>query len=63
MEKISFHIFLTVSNYEVEIVVKPEEEIEEVEFCEIYGDKITGLDIKELEKVLRNNPLKRFVPK
>ena len=63
MEKTSFHIFLTVSKYEVEIVVKPEEEIEKVEFCEIYGDKITGLGIKELEKVLRNNPLKRFVPK
>jgi len=63
MEKTFFHIFLTVSKYEVEIVVKPEEEIEKVEFCEIYGDKITGLGIKELEKVLRNNPLKRFVPK
>ena len=63
IEKTFFHIFLTVSNYEVEIVVKPEGEIEKVEFCEIYGDKITGLGIKELEKVLRNDPLKRFVPK
>jgi len=61
VEKIFFHIFLEVSIYEIEIVVKPEE-TEKVEFCEIYGDKITGLDIKKLEKVLETDPIKRFVP-
>ena len=61
--KHSFHIFLESSGYEIEIVVKPLEEAEIEEKCEIYGDKITGLSIEELEKVLRENPLQRFLPK
>ena len=61
--KYSFHIFLESSGYEIEIVVKPLEEAEIEEKCEIYGDKVTGLSIEELEKVLRENPLQRFLPK
>ena len=60
--KASFHIFTKISGYEVEIVVKPLEESNRVERCEIYGDKITGLDIRELERVLEKNPLQRFLP-
>jgi len=62
-EKTSFHIFLEYSGYEIEIVVKPSEEAEAVEKCEIYGDKITGLDIEELEKILKTSPLQKFLPK
>jgi len=51
------------SGYEIEIVVKPLEEAEIEEKCEIYGDKVTGLSIEELKKVLRENPLQRFLPK
>jgi len=61
--KHSFHIFLENLGYEIEIVVKPLEEAEIEEKCEIYGDKLTGLSIEELEKVLRENPLRRFLPK
>ena len=61
--KYSFHIFLESSGYDIEIVVKPLEEAEMEEKCEIYGDKVTGLSIEELEKVLRENPLQRFLPK
>jgi len=61
-KKSSFHIFLEHSGYEIEVVVKPLEESEIVEKCEIYGDEITGLSIEELEEVLRRNPLQRFLP-
>lgn len=61
-KKMSFHIFLEASGYEVEVVVKPLEHRDKIERCEIYGDKIVGLDIKELEEVLKKNPLQRFLP-
>ena len=61
-KKSFFHLFLEYSGYEIEVVVKPLEESEIVEKCEIYGDKIIGLSIEELEEVLRRNPLQRFLP-
>jgi len=62
-EKTSFHIFLENSGYKIEIVVKPLEKAKILEKCEIYGDKITGLSIEELEEVLKINPLQKFLPK
>ncbi|MEM2987536.1 MAG: DUF4269 domain-containing protein [Candidatus Bathyarchaeia archaeon] len=61
--KKSFHILLELSNGEkAEITVRGAEEIGIKEICEIYGDTISGLDISGLEKLLAENPTKRFVP-
>ena len=47
----------------VEIVVRSEEDAGRKRKCEIFGDTITGLSIKELEKVLAENPTAQFIPK
>jgi hypothetical protein len=31
--------------------------------CEIYGDARRGLGVDDLEKLMRVDPLRRFVPK
>ena len=46
-----------------EVVVRPEMERGEVERCEIYGDLKRGLKTTELEKLMRSDPLRKFVPK
>ena len=61
--KKSFHIILELpSGEKAEITVRGVEELGFRETCEIYGDAISGLSIQELEKVLSENPTKRFVP-
>jgi predicted nucleotidyltransferase len=61
--KKSFHIILELpSGEKAEITVRGVEELGVRETCEIYGDAISGLSIQELEKVLSENPTKRFVP-
>jgi len=61
--KTSFHIHLETSTEEnVEIIVRNLEQFSREEKCEIYGDKIVGLTLKELEKLLGENPTKRFLP-
>ncbi len=58
------HIYLKLkSGYEVEITVRSPEEVNREEICEIYGDPVRGLTCKELRRVLKENPLKRFTPK
>jgi predicted nucleotidyltransferase len=61
--KASFHIHAESPIKEkVEIIVHSPEEACLKQKCEIYGDEITGLRLEELEKVLRENPNKRFLP-
>jgi len=62
-KKDSFHIFLeSPINEEVEIkITSPAEACGRIK-CEIYGDDVTGLRIQQLERLLDENPLKRFVP-
>ncbi|MEM2111291.1 MAG: hypothetical protein QXX08_05365 [Candidatus Bathyarchaeia archaeon] len=64
-EKISsFHITVIFpSGDEAEIVVKDPEALHHEETCAIYGDRIKGLSIPELKKVLEKDPLQRFIPK
>jgi len=58
----SFHIHLVLpSGSKVEVVVRSPDKMGSVERCEIYGDRVTGLNHKQLEKVLRENPHQRFV--
>ncbi|MFQ6074369.1 MAG: nucleotidyltransferase domain-containing protein [Candidatus Bathyarchaeia archaeon] len=59
----SFHIYLALpSGNEAEVVVRSAEEVNRYERCEIYGDIVTGLNSSQLAKVLKENPLARFVP-
>ncbi|MEM3553779.1 MAG: DUF4269 domain-containing protein [Candidatus Bathyarchaeia archaeon] len=61
--KKSLHILIELpSGEKAEITVRGIEEIAVKETCEIYGDTVTGLSIQELERLLVENPTKRFVP-
>ena len=61
--EISFHIHTETSGKErIEIVVRTSEEASRRRKCEIFGDEIKGLNIRELEKLLIENPAQRFVP-
>lgn len=62
-KKTSLHLHLDLPMKEkVEIIVRSLEEINNKGKCEIFGDTITGLNIRELEKTLKKNPTRRFVP-
>jgi len=59
----SFHIhFVLSSGFEVEVVVRDPEKMNRLERCEIYGDAVTGLSRHQLQKVLKEKPLQKFVP-
>jgi len=59
----SFHIHLTLSSgHEAEIVVRSPENRDQFRKCEIYGDLMIGLNLSQLKRVLKENPLRRFAP-
>jgi uncharacterized protein len=59
----SFHIYAeTSSNCLLEIVLRSREEAGKKRKCEIFGDELKGLNIKELQKVLQTNPAQKFIP-
>jgi len=61
--EISFHIFgETATKNKIEAVVRSQEEAGRKRKCEIFGDEITGLSLKELEKLLAENPTMQFLP-
>ena len=61
--KSSFHIYLVLpSGSRAEVVVRSPDRMGVVERCEIYGDSVTGLEYSQLERVLREDPHRRFVP-
>jgi predicted nucleotidyltransferase len=63
-KKFSLHITTVFpTGDEAEIVVRNPEEITQKEKCEIYGDLMEGLKIGQLKKVLKENPLQKFLPK
>ncbi len=58
----SFHIYLKLLGKEkAEVIVRNPEEAGCKERCEIFGDVITGLRIRELGELLQQNPTQRFV--
>lgn len=62
-KKTSFHIYLALpSGDEAEVVVRTAEKLFRYEKCEIYGDMVTGLNGRQLAKVMKENPFARFVP-
>ncbi|MCW4008766.1 MAG: nucleotidyltransferase domain-containing protein [Candidatus Bathyarchaeota archaeon] len=59
----SYHIYAeTSSKQRVEIVVRRTEEAKRKRKCEIFGDELKGLNIQELERLLKENPSQKFIP-
>jgi len=59
----SFHVYLNLlSGSQVELVVRDPEDINRRVKCEIFGDIITGLTIERLQRVLSENPQRKFLP-
>jgi predicted nucleotidyltransferase len=59
----SFHIYTeTLGKQRIEIVVRSSEETHRKRKCQIFGDEIKGLNIQELEKLLKENPTQQFIP-
>ncbi len=60
----SFHIHVLLhSGDDVEVVVRSLDQRGQPERCETYGDVRTGLSLNKLTKILKENPLQKFVPK
>ena len=61
----STHITLDTGPHKVELVVRPPGDTEAYagERCDIYGDPKRGLSLPELERLMRADPLRRFVPR
>ncbi|HDJ26479.1 MAG TPA: hypothetical protein ENF34_04115 [Candidatus Bathyarchaeota archaeon] len=57
------HIYLALpSGREVEVIVRPEAMRSVARRCEVFGDIIRGLSIGGLEALLREDPLRKFLP-
>lgn len=59
----TYHIHVMLpSDNEMEIIMHGSERKNVKEPCEIYGDVQTGLNIQQLEQVLKTNPTRKFTP-
>jgi len=59
----SFHIYVeTSSKQKAEIVVRSPDEEGYRRKCEVFGDELKGLNVQELERVLKENPAQKFIP-
>lgn len=58
----AYHFKLEVRMDEVEVVVRDPAEYTE-DRCDVYGDVKRGLTLRELERLLRIDPLRKFVPR
>ena len=65
LPRTSTHIELTIQGYPIEIVVRSPRDREYYvdERCDTYGDLKRGLKLQELERLMRTDPLRRFIPK
>ena len=62
-EKRYLHIYISLSmGNEAEIVVASLQEMDAKRKCEVYGDEVTGLTVKQLKQVLKENPTRKFLP-
>lgn len=55
------HVILPSKNV-VELIVRIPEKRDRHDICEIYGDRVKGLNIHQLRRVLLTDPLRKFVP-
>lgn len=59
----SFHVQVMLPSYsQAEIVVRNPDDITHQARCEIYGDKITGLTTQKLNRLMKQDPHRKFVP-
>ncbi len=59
----SFHVYIeTSSKQTAEIVVRSPDKAGYRRKCEVFGDELKGLNVQELERVLEENPAKKFIP-
>ncbi|MCW4006515.1 MAG: hypothetical protein NWF04_08000 [Candidatus Bathyarchaeota archaeon] len=58
----SFHIYIQTPNCVAEVVVRDLQEAKQKRTCEFFGGEIKGLNLNELEQLLKNNPSQRFLP-
>ena len=59
----SFHIYVETSGKQtVELVVRSSDEAGYRRKCEIFGDELKGLNVQELERLLKENPAQKFIP-
>ena len=65
MPRTSTHITMVIDEHPVEVVVRPPEDREYYrdERCETYGDFKRGIGLRELEKLMSSDSLRRFVPR
>ncbi|MGQ9722287.1 MAG: nucleotidyltransferase domain-containing protein [Candidatus Jordarchaeum sp.] len=62
-KKTYLHVFVkTPLGYEAEIVIRPLVDINVKEKCEIFGDYLKGLKLRDLEEIIQNDPLRKFIP-
>jgi hypothetical protein len=61
--KDSLHLYAASTDGEnIEIKVACRDEAASIIKCETYGDQVVGLQVEELENVLKEDPTRRFVP-
>ena len=59
----AFHIYGETSRKQkVEVVVRSPDEANCRRKCEVFGDELKGLNVRELERLLEENPTRKFVP-
>jgi len=58
----AYHFKLETGGDEIEVIVRASAEYTE-DRCDIYGDVKRGVTLPELERLLRVDPLRRFVPR
>ena len=61
----STHLSMIIDEYPTEVVVRPPEDRDGYrdERCETYGDFKRRIGLRELEKLMSSDPLRRFVPR
>lgn len=59
----AFHIYIeTSSKQKTEVVVRSPDEAGCRKKCEVFGDELKGLNVRELKRVLQENPVQKFIP-
>lgn len=63
INKSSYHVYLKNENRRIiEITIRNLDQQFSVRKCEVFGDNIVGLKSKGLEKIIEENPTKKFIP-
>jgi predicted nucleotidyltransferase len=59
----SFHIHILLpSGDQAEVMVRDPDWLKQPERCETYGDVKTGLNLEQLIRILKENPVQKFIP-